>query len=88
MEVPISKRLNVKVGDLFVVVKVREDRIDPASYRHVRTMEISRTNRPVNTLLSALKDIIAECPNPKLPYGIRIVEIAQAAIEQAEGRDK
>jgi hypothetical protein len=37
-------------------------------------------------LLDALREIIAECPDPKLPYGIRVVEIAKAAIEAAEGR--
>ena len=37
-------------------------------------------------LLAALEDIIAEYPNPKLPYGIRIVEIARAAIKKAEAQ--
>lgn len=39
-------------------------------------------------LLQALQDIIAECPNPKRPYGQKIVEIAEAAIKKAEGDSK
>ena len=39
------------------------------------------------TMLEALKKIVSECPNPKLPYGVAIVEIAQAAIDKAEGRE-
>jgi hypothetical protein len=36
-------------------------------------------------LLEALKEIIGECPDPKLPYGHRINEIARAAIAKAQG---
>ena len=32
-------------------------------------------------LSNALIAIIEECPNPKLPYGIRVVEIAKEALE-------
>ncbi len=32
-------------------------------------------------LIKALKDIIEECPEPKLPYGIRVVEIATKALK-------
>lgn len=32
-------------------------------------------------LLKALRDIIDECPNPNLPYGHKVVEIAKKAIE-------
>ena len=32
-------------------------------------------------LRQALTEIVLECPNPKLPYGIRIVEIAVKALE-------
>lgn len=32
-------------------------------------------------LLKALREIIEECPNPKLPYGQKVVEIAKKAIE-------
>ncbi len=39
-------------------------------------------------LLAALRAIVAECPNPKLPYGARVVEIARAAIARAEGKDE
>jgi len=34
-----------------------------------------------NLLIKALKDIIEECPEPKLPYGIRVVEIATKALK-------
>ncbi len=36
-----------------------------------------------NNLLEALKEIIEVCPNPKLPYGQIIVEIAKQAIAKA-----
>ena len=32
-------------------------------------------------LQKAWFEIIEECPNPKLPYGIRVVEIAKKALE-------
>lgn len=32
----------------------------------------------------ALKEIIEECPNPKLPYGKKVVEIAKEAIAKVE----
>lgn len=35
-------------------------------------------------LRKALKDIVDECPNPKLPYGLSVAGIALAALEQAE----
>lgn len=31
-------------------------------------------------LRKALQEIISECPNPKLSYGMKIVKIAQSAL--------
>ena len=31
-------------------------------------------------LATALKDIIEECPNPKTPYGLKVVETAKKAL--------
>lgn len=33
-----------------------------------------------DALREALEAIIDECPKPKLPYGVRVVEIVQAAL--------
>ena len=38
-------------------------------------------------LVKALEDIIEQCPNPKLPYGINVVEIAREAIQAWNTRD-
>lgn len=38
-------------------------------------------------MYEALQAIIDECPNPKLPYGNRIVEIAKQALTKVEGRE-
>ncbi len=37
-------------------------------------------------MYEALKAIIEECPNPKLPYGTKVVEIARKALLKAEGK--
>ena len=34
----------------------------------------------IAALKVALQEIIAECPKPKLPYGIKVVEIAKTAL--------
>jgi len=34
-------------------------------------------------LADALRQIIAQCPNPKLPYGMNVCEIARAALAKA-----
>lgn len=34
---------------------------------------------------TALKEIIAQCPDPGLPYGIAVVEIAHQALSKAKG---
>jgi len=33
-------------------------------------------------LVKTLQDIIEECPNPKLPYGKKIVALASAALKK------
>lgn len=38
----------------------------------------------IERLREALTDIIDECPDPKLPYGLRVVEIAANALKGGE----
>lgn len=35
-------------------------------------------------LRNALREIIDECPNPKSPYGFKVLSIAKKALEQTE----
>jgi hypothetical protein len=43
---------------------------------------IVRAVNAYDKMREALEAIIAECPNPKLPYGNAIVGIARAALEE------
>lgn len=36
----------------------------------------------IEKLKNALTKIIEECPNPKLPYGVAVVEIAKVALKR------
>jgi hypothetical protein len=69
-------------------LKEHKERLRPIATLH-GSFEFQRGIAPklatVNDLYEALKAIIDECPNPKLPYGIKIVEIAQQALAKAEG---
>ena len=59
-----------------------EDTGTPGMY--VTCVEIDRLKQfetDNENLRKALKEIIDQCPNPKLPYGISVVEIARKALE-------
>jgi len=47
----------------------------------IREVEIADA---VRELREALQDIIDECPEPKLPYGKHVVEIAQKALREGK----
>lgn len=44
--------------------------------------EMQRISQQVKFLRRALNEIIAESPKPKLPYAIRVVEIAKDALDK------
>lgn len=45
-----------------------------------RDKQIKELKFEIENLKVALQQIIEECPNPKLPYGNKIVEIAKFAL--------
>ncbi len=49
---------------------------------HSKGLLYDKLKEQMDVLLQALGEIINECPNPKLPYGIRIKEIALTAIKK------
>lgn len=53
----------------------------------IESEELSEAQQRIAKLESALRDIIAENPQPTLPYGYRVNEIAQNALA-GEGESK
>jgi len=83
----IDRAWNSVIGpDKRVVATLLVQSIRPSEERRANAHFIVQAANCHDELVAALKDIIEECLNPKLPYGIRIVEIARAAIAKAEAQ--
>lgn len=66
----------MSLRDQYEEIDELEDQIERDHYKKVRL------EHKIKLLREALQAIINECPEPQLPYGKRVVEIAKKALSK------